>query len=173
MPIVELPVRAQTRRRVRNRLPWVIVVWIACVLGVGWVASATTVGPVVAELTPRRGFHVGDLVLAAGVAILAGLVSWFLLRPPPQPQRDGDPDIEVVVLELRRLPVILVLWFGVMVSSLWAAFETEVGPVLFVYNDHRSVRLGDLAFSVVAIAFAAWATTVLLRPSDRDPADHA
>jgi hypothetical protein len=161
MPVVELPVRAETRRRVRNRLPLVIAMWVACVLGVGWVASATTVGPVVAELTTRRGFHAGDLLLAAGVAVVASMVTWLLLRP----RRDGDAAIEVVAVELRRIPAILALWFAVMVSSLWAAFETEVGPVLFVYNNHRSVRLGDLAFTIVAVAVASWLTAVLLKPT--------
>ena len=167
MPVVEVPVRAETRRRVRNHLPLVIAMWTGCVLLVGWIASRTEVGPVVATLNSRRGFHLGDVVLAAVTAAVASVVTWLLLRPAQQAGRRRDGDVDVVAVELRRLPLIVVLWFAVMVSSLWAAFETKVGPVLFVYSKQRSVRLGDLAFTVVAVAVAGWLTAVLLRPTAR------
>jgi hypothetical protein len=165
MPVIEVPVRPQTRRRVRNRLPLVIALWVLSVLGTGWLASATEVGPVVYELTTRRGLHLADIVLGGLVALTASLASWLLLRPaPPAPPVDGEPAVEVVAFELRRLPWILLMWVSVMFASLWAAFETEVGPVLFVYNNHRSARLGDLVLTVVLVIGASVATAALLQP---------
>jgi hypothetical protein len=167
MPVIEVPVRPQTRRRVRNHLPLVIALWVLSVLGTGWVASATEVGPVVYELTTRRGLHLADVLLASSVAVTASLASWLLLRPPPPaPPVDGEPEVELVALELRRLPWILLMWVSVLFASLWAAFETEVGPVLFVYNNHRSARLGDLVFTLVLLTGASFATAALLSPRD-------
>jgi hypothetical protein len=100
--------------------------------------------------------------------VVTAVVSWALLRPP---RPSGAEDHEVVSVELRRLPLIVALWLAVMLGSLWAAFETEVGPVLFVYNNHRSVRLGDLLATVAMVGVAAWATVVLLRPAEGDRAE--
>ncbi len=170
MPVIEVPVRPQTRRRVRNHLPLVIGLWVLSVLGTGWVASATEVGPVVYELTTRRGLHLADVALATAVALTTSIASWLLLRPaPPARPVDGEPEVDVVALELRRLPWILVMWVGVMFASLWAAFETEVGPVLFVYNNHRSARLGDLVFTLLLVAGASVVTAALLQPRRDEP----
>lgn len=169
MPVIWVPVRPQTRRRVRTRLPLVIALWVVSVLGTGWVASATQVGPVVYEFTSRRGLHLADLFLAALVASTASLATWLLLRPtPPPPVREGEEPVEVVALELRRLPWILAMWVAVTFASVWVAFETEVGPVLFVYNNHRSARLGDLLFTVSIVAVASVLTARLLQPRVRE-----
>jgi hypothetical protein len=167
MPVLELPVRAQTRQRVRNRLPAVIVLWSVSVLAVGWVASATKLGPIVHRFNGYHGIHLADVLLAAIVTAGAGVGTWLLLRSG----RDADLDqgeLDVVAIELRRLPLILALWVAVTIASVWVAFETEVGPVLFEYNNHRAVRVGDLAFTFAAIAAAAWLTVLLLRPRARD-----
>ena len=115
---------------------------------------------------PRRS--IGPLPVRDCDRLAIALTS--LLRPASDAAAAADPSVDVVAVELRRIPVILAMWFAVMVSSLWAAFETEVGPVLFVYNNHRSVRLGDLVFTVVAVAAASWLTALLLRPSAPGPA---
>jgi hypothetical protein len=169
MPVIWVPVRPQTRRRVRTHLPLVIAIWVVSVLGTSWVVSATQVGPVVYEFNSRRGLHLADLFLAGLVACTASLASWLLLRPAPAvPPRADEEPVEVVALELRRLPWILAMWVAVTFASVWVAFETEVGPALFVYNNHRSARLGDLLFSVAIVAVAGVVTARLLQPRVRE-----
>lgn len=165
MPVIEVPVRAATRRRVRHRLPVVVVLWTLCILGVGWVAAATRVGPIVYTFTRQRGVHLADVALAAVVVVIASVITWLLLRPSPRRPR-GEDEVEVVAVELRRIPLIIAMWIASMFIAVWIAFETEVGPVLFVYNQHRRVRLGELVAAVVIVAVAGWATAALLRPEE-------
>jgi hypothetical protein len=163
MPVIEVPVRAQTRRRVRSRLPAVIVLWSLSVLAAGWVASATKVGPVVHRFNGYHGIHLADVVLAGLLIGAAAAGTWLLLRPRPEPRNDAD-EIDVMALELRRFPAIIAVWALVTIASVWVAFETEIGPVLFEWNNHRAGRLGDLLFTIGAIALASWVTLLLLRP---------
>ena len=163
MPVIEVPVRAQTRRRVRNRLPAVIVLWSVCMVAAGWVATATKLGPVVHRFNGFHGVHLADVVLAALLLGAAAVGTWLLLRPR-RPTGSDAGAVDVVAVELRRLPAIVAVWALVTVASVWVAFDTEVGPILFEWNNHRAGRLGDLVFTAGAIAFASWATARLLRP---------
>jgi hypothetical protein len=143
----------------------IIVMWAACVFATGWVASTTRVGPVVYTFTKQRGVHLADVGLALLVLAVASAITWLALRPP---RHRRDDEVEVVAVELRRAPAIIAMWIAAVVASVLVTFETEVGPVLFVYNQHRRVRLGDLVVSFVIVVVAGWATTRLLRP-DPEP----
>lgn len=168
MPVIEVPVRAQTRRRVRNRLPLVIALWSVSVVAAGWIATATKLGPVVHRFNGYHGVHLTDVVLAALLIGGAGIGTWLLLRPVPPSGGQAD-EVDVVAVELRRLPAIIAVWAVVTIASVWVAFDTEIGPVLFEWNNHRAGRLGDLLFTVAAIVLASWVTVVLLRPRASDP----
>lgn len=60
-------------RRLRNRLPLLLVVWgLATAIGLQ-VAATTRIGPVLVKLSYRHGVHLGDLLAFAacyGVALL-------------------------------------------------------------------------------------------------------
>lgn len=165
MPLIEVPVRAATRRHLRRRLPAVLVMWAVCVLGAGWFASATRLGPVVLTFNRQRGIHLTDVALALVVAAVASVATWQLLRVPPVFGEDDND--HALVVELRRLPLVILLWLGAMAVAFWVAFDTKIGPVLMVDNPHnprRAIHLGDVLVGPALIAVVAWLTVVLLRP---------
>lgn len=165
MPLIEVPVRATTRRHLRRRLPAVIVMWAVCVLGAGWFASATRLGPVLITFNRQRGIHLTDVVLALVVAVVASVATWQLLRVPPVFGEEEHDD--ALVVELRRLPLVILLWVGAMAVAFWVAFDTKIGPMLMVDNPHnprRAIYLGDVLVGPALIAVVAWLSVVLLRP---------
>jgi len=166
VPLIEVPVRGTTRRHLRRRLPIALALWAVCVLGAGWIASATRLGPVVLTFNRQRGIHLTDVVLALVVAGGASVMTWRLLRVPPVFGDEDDEDGALVV-ELRRLPLVIVLWVGAMAIAFWVAFDTKIGPMLMVDNPHnprRAIYLGDVLVGPAIIALVAWVSVVLLRP---------
>lgn len=56
--------------------------WFTAVSAGFWFSTTFRIGPIVYQLSPRHGVHLGDLYACAVCFVVAVLVSFGLLRPP-------------------------------------------------------------------------------------------
>jgi hypothetical protein len=142
---------------------WVLcaVVWLLMMAAVVYVAG-TEWGPVAVSLSGRhavRWSEFGAMVLGLGLASTVTFVAWAT-----------SPTREQASVAVRWV-LCSVVWVGVMVSSLYVASQTKLGPVVIAVSSRHGVHLSDVLVVLVGVAVAttftlvAWATS----PGRRSP----
>lgn len=133
--------------------------WLAC--GLVWLAMIALVvfvalhdwGPVVIPLQHGNGIRVSDLAAVLGGGAVALGATWLAWRT--------DPNRRSAAIGVRVL-IVLMTWLIAMVSSLYVAHETRLGPVVLPLTHGHGVHLSDLIVMLTGIAISVGVTTVCI-----------
>ncbi len=145
---------------------WVLcaAVWLAMIALVVYVALHDW-GGVVITLQHGNGIRVSDLTAVIGGGIVAVGVTGYAWRTCPD-RREAAIGV--------RLIICVMVWLIAMVSSLYIASETRLGPVVIPLSNKHGVHLSDLVVmllgGVIAVAVTAVAFFTFPRGRRRDAA---
>ena len=134
---------------------WVLcaAVWLAMIALVVYVALHDW-GGVVITLQHGNGIRVSDLAAVIGGGIVAVGVTWYVWRTCPN-RREAAIGVRWIICTM--------VWIIAMVSSLYVASETRLGPVILPLSAGHGVHLSDLLVMLLggAIAFTVTVVAVL------------